>query len=109
MSRVLTLLQTSSKHNGCNCLKNMRNLKGENVNGCNLFSQILEENKEHINFVFDYEQYHLEEYQKNGNKYADFINKYDNKVAFAMCLECLWHVISNYNDIPIGDKILCYN
>jgi hypothetical protein len=67
----------------------MLNLKGENINGCEIFEKILEENKENINFVFDYEQYDLEEYQKNGNKYADFINKYNNEVTFAMCLGCL--------------------
>ncbi len=104
MSKVLKLLQSSRAHNNCNCLKRMLNLKGKNINGCEIFEKILEENKNNINFVFDYEQY-----QKNGNKYGDFINKYDNDVTFAMCLTCLWHVISNYNDIPIGDKIFCYN
>ena len=89
--------------------KKMLNLKRENIDGCKIFEKILEENKENINFVFDFEQYHLEEYQKNGNKYGDFTNKYYNEVTFAMSLGCLWHVTSNYNDIPIGDKILCYN
>ena len=108
MSKVLKLLQ-SYNNCGCNCLKRMLNLKRENIDGCKIFEKILEENKENINFIFDFEQYHLEEYQKNGNKYGDFINKYYNEVTFAMCLGCLWHVTSNYNDIPIGDKILCYN
>jgi hypothetical protein len=109
MSKVLKLLQSSREHNGCDCLKRMLNLKGENIDGCKIFEKILEENKENINFVFDHEQYHLEEYQKNGSKYGDFINKYYDEVTFAMCLGCLWHVISNYNDIPIGDKIFCYS
>jgi hypothetical protein len=109
MSKVLKLLQSSSEHNGCNCLTKMLNLKGENIDGCKIFEKILEENKENINFVFDYEQYHLEEYHKNGNKYGDFVNKYHNEVTFAMCLKCLWHVISNYNNVIIGDTILCYN
>jgi hypothetical protein len=51
----------------------------------------------------------VEEYQKNGSKYHVFINKYYHEVTFAMCLGCLWHVITNYNDIPIGDKIFCYS
>jgi hypothetical protein len=107
MSKVLKLLQSSS--NDCNCLKRMLNLKGKNIDGCKIFEKILEENKENINFVFDKEQYHLEEYKKNGNKYGDFINKYSDEVTLAMCLDCLWNVITNYNDIPIGDKIFCYN
>lgn len=53
----------------------MQNLKGENIDG-------LEENKENIHFVFDHDQKNI------GNKYADFINKYDTEVTFAMCLGC---------------------
>ena len=109
MSRVLTLLQEykEDKHNTCKCLTKMLNLKGTEINGCEIFEKILEENKENINFVFD--KYSDEGHKKHGNKYADFINKYHNEVTHAMCLECLWHVITNYNEIPIGDKILCYN
>jgi len=44
--------------------KKMLNLKGKNIDGCVIFEKILEENKENINFVFDFEQYHLEEYKK---------------------------------------------
>jgi hypothetical protein len=130
MSKVLTFLQECRENHGCHCLRNMLNLvrfenshklgvftslqndqtcKGDKINGCEIFEEILEENKENINFVFDITQYHLEEYQKNGNKYADFINKYEDEVTSVMCLQCLWHVVSNYNDIPIGDKIYCYN
>jgi len=102
MSRVLKLLQ--EKECCCNCIKKMKNLNGENIDGCEIFEKILEDNKETINFVF--EKYDLE---KHGNKYGDFINKYYDEVTFAMCLDCLWHVTTNYNDTSIGDKILCYN
>jgi hypothetical protein len=106
MSKVLKLLQ-EKECCSCNCIKKMKNLKGENIDGCEIFEKILEDNKEKINFIF--EKYDSEKFKKHGNKYGDFINKYYNEVTFAMCLDCLWHVITNYNDTPIGDKILCYN
>lgn len=103
MSKVFKLLQSFKEQNGCHCLERMQNLRGENIDGCHLFAQILEENKQQINFVFDHNQKNV------GNKYADFINKYETEVTFAMCLGCLWHVVSNYNDTSMGDQIVCYN
>jgi hypothetical protein len=108
MSKVLKLLQYCKEEYNCNCLNRMVNCKVENITCCETFEKILEENKEHINFVFDRKQYHLTEYQNNGNKYGDFVVKYF-PITSVMCINCLWYVITNYNDTPIGDKIFCYN
>ncbi len=98
MSKVLKLLQTSDC--SCNC-----KIKMENINGYEKFEKILEDNKDRINFVFtDYKLF-----DKYGNKYGDFINKHFDEVTHALCLSCLWHVIKNYNDEPIGNEILCCN
>jgi hypothetical protein len=84
----------------------MMNLKGTNVNGCEVFEKILEENKEHINFAFgDY--YSVE--PPRPNKYGELHNKYFDEVTFAMFNVCMWHVVTNYNETPIGDVIMCYN
>lgn len=44
MAKVLKLLE--DKKCDCNCIKRMINLKGENINGCEIFEKLLEENKE---------------------------------------------------------------
>lgn len=98
MSKVLKLLQEKKSKFNCNCITRMNNM---NSNSFEIFEKILEENKEKINFVFVNDS-------DKSNEYANFINKY-TEVTDAMCLECLWYVITNYNDIPIGDEILCYN
>lgn len=60
---------------------------------------ILEEN---INFV-------CIDDNKCDNKYAQFLQKIPNKIYDRLCLSCLWQIVSKYNDIPLGDKIPCYN
>lgn len=63
---------------------------------------ILEENKKNINFVWV-------DHDKCDNKYGLFLQKIPNKIYDRLCLSCLWQIVSKYNDIPLGDKIPCYN
>jgi hypothetical protein len=113
MSKVLKLLRETEEINGdCPCIRRMSMLTS---NGNETFieelERALEENKYNLNFTwpqkeptFVYESGYAE---KVGNRYGEFMNKAD--YTCRMCLSCFWYVTSNYNDIPLGDDIPCYN
>ena len=104
MSKVLKLLEEVKKNGGCGCgcLNKMKR-----DNSCEIFEKILEENKKNINFVFG--DYDIKLFAKHGNKYGNFLNTHFTVVTGRMCLDCCWFVTTNYNHVPIGDIIYCYN
>ena len=105
MAKVLKLLQENESHCECHCLTDMNGF-------CDTFEKILHQHREEINFVFVRKEKVPDETGSitfYGNKYGEFINNLEDNLSRRMCPSCLWHVISNYNDIPIGDKIFCSN
>ena len=100
-------MQLLTEKNCDYCIRRITNYYWKYNNICKIFENILEENKENINFEFG--DFSYENVQIYGNKYADFINKYAIVATDALCLDCLWYIVKNYNETPIGEVILCYN